>query len=219
MDAEKTIEYLSPLEKKIIPFLKEKNVIEICKKTNLDKTSVLRALEFLQNKNIVQLSYEKIKLVEIGVNGAFYKKKGLPERRLLHLLENKKIIQISEAAKQSELSDDEFKAAIGALKKKAMIDMKNEKIILNATSHEISKKMLEESFIELLPINYSSLTPEQLFSLQSLQKRKDIIQISEDKITRFQLTEQGKEIIKHGIKTEEMIEILAPEIIKNESLK
>ena len=74
----KIIEYLSANEKKILPFLKEKNINDLCKKSNLDKVSALRALEFLQNKNIVKLSSEKKKLVEIGVNGALYKKKGLP---------------------------------------------------------------------------------------------------------------------------------------------
>ena len=70
------IEKLSQHERKIIPYLETGGVKEICRRTNLDKVSVLRALEYLQNKEIVELSYEKKKIIEIGVNGALYKKKG-----------------------------------------------------------------------------------------------------------------------------------------------
>ena len=48
---EKLIESLSPNELKILPYLEE-SVVNICKKTNLDKVSVLRALEYLQNKKL-----------------------------------------------------------------------------------------------------------------------------------------------------------------------
>jgi len=71
---EKLIESLSPNEIKILPYLEEE-ISEICKKSNLDKTSVLRSLEYLQNKNIVKISFNKKKIIEIGVNGALYKKK------------------------------------------------------------------------------------------------------------------------------------------------
>ena len=71
----KLIESLSKIEKKILPYLEEKNISEICKKSNLDKVSVLRALEYLANKKIIELKTEKKKVVDVGVNGALYKKK------------------------------------------------------------------------------------------------------------------------------------------------
>src|SRR3989344_1902202 len=102
---EKTIESLSPNERKILPHLEEKDINEICKKSNLDKISVIRSLEYLKNKGIVEISSGKKKIVEIGVNGALYKKKGLPERRFLNLLNEKRIIKIEEVSEQSKLSD------------------------------------------------------------------------------------------------------------------
>ena len=108
---ERLAESLSPHELKILPHLEEQ-IADICKKTNLDKVSVLRALEYLQNKEIVKLSYTKKKIIEIGVNGALYRKKGLPERRLLNLLNEKRIAALQDAQKQASLTDDEFKAAI-----------------------------------------------------------------------------------------------------------
>ena len=73
---------------------------------------------------------------------------------------------LQDAQKESGLSDDEFKASIGALKKKALIELKNGKIILNANKAEISKKTLEEQFLEILPTDYDSLAPEHQLALK-----------------------------------------------------
>ena len=218
MGDQKLIESLSTNERKILPYLEEK-IIDICKKASLDKISVLRALEYLQNKKIVKLSYQKKKIIEIGVNGALYKKKGLPERRLLHLLEEKRILAFQDAQKQASLSNDEFKAAFGVLKKKALIEVKNGKLILNANQTEIAKKMLEEIFLESLPLEYDSLKPEQQLALKALQSRKNIIEIKEETIIEIQVEELGKRLMKLKIKDKELIEQITPNMIKNNSWK
>lgn len=217
MDIQKLIESLSPNERKILPYLKE-GIDTICEKSDLDKTSILRALEYLQNKKIVELNFEKKKTVEIGVNGSLYRSKGLPERRLLNLLAKKHIIPLSEAQKESKLSNDEFKASLGALKKKALIELKNGKIVFNANKEEISKKSFEESLIESLPLDYGSLSPEQLHALKSLENRKGIIQIKEIKIPHFKITDLGKKILESKIKRQELIEQLTSETLKKDSL-
>jgi len=213
---QKIIESLSPHERKILPYLNE-DITEICKKSNLDKVSVLRALEYLQNKNLIKLNQEKKKIVDVGVNGALYRKKGLPERRFLNILGEKRILELNEAQKEIGLSEDEFKASLGALKKKAFIELKNGKIFLSANKEEISRKSLEEIFIDSLPLNYDSLSPEQLFALKSLQSRKDIIQIEEEKTISIEILPLGKEILKSKIREEDMIEQITSEILKNES--
>ncbi|MBU2562478.1 MAG: phenylalanine--tRNA ligase subunit alpha [Nanoarchaeota archaeon] len=218
MKIERIIDSLNPNERKIIPYLSEKNISEICKKTSLDKVSVLRALEYLQNKKILNLSTKKKKIIEIGVNGALYRKKGLPERRLLNLLSNKRILNLGEAQKQTRLSNDEFKASIGALKKKALIEIKNGKIFLNANKEEIAKKSLEELFIDSLPLEQESLTPEKLYSLKILQKRRGIIEIKEKKIIEIKLTELGEKITSLDIKEQDLIEQITPAILKKEQL-
>ena len=213
----KIIESLSPNERKILPYIKEKSVDEICGKSKLDKTSVLRALEYLANKKIIILSHSKKKIVEIGVNGALYRKKGLPERRLLDMLGEKRIIKLEDGQKQSSLSDDEFKASIGVLKRKALIEIKNNKIMLTGNKEEISKRSLEEIFIGLLPVEYSSLNPEYLYALKSLEKRKDIVQIKEEDIVKIDITKLGEEILQSEKSVGEMIEAITPKILEKES--
>lgn len=215
---EKIAESLSPHELKILPYLEE-SIIEICKKTNLEKVSVLRALEYLQNKEIVKLSYKKNKIIEIGVNGALYKKKGLPERRLLNFLNEKRIAALQDAQKQASLTDDEFKAAIGVLKRKALIELKKEKLILSADKSETTKKMLEEIFLDSLPLEYDSLAEEQRFALKLLENRKNILEIKEENLIEVQVSELGKKLMKLKIKGNGMLEQITPEIIRDDLWK
>jgi len=216
MNTQKLIDSLSPNEKRILPHLGEK-LNEICKKSNLDKTSVIRALEYLQNKNIVKITYTKTRIIELDINGALYLKKGLPERRLLHLLTEKHIVSLNEAQQESKLSDDEFKASLGALKKKALIELKNGKIILNANKSEITKKTLEEQFLEILPTDYETLAPEHQLALKNLQARKQIVEVKEEKKIGIEITQLGKEIIKSKLSSQDLIEKITPEILKKES--
>lgn len=218
MDVKRILQSLSPNELKVLPYIEEKDIVVVCKKSNLDKTSVIRALEFLKNKNLVDLSYNKEKTIDLGINGILYKRKGLPERRLLNLLEEKRIITLEEALKQSRLSEDEFRASIGSLKKKSLIDIKNGRIILNFGDHEIARKMPEEVFIESLPLNLDSLPKEEHETFKELQKRRNIIKITEDNHIKIKATEKGKEIINSRIKSESLIEQLTPDIIKSEKL-
>ena len=74
MDKQKLLESLSPNEIKILPHLGYE-INKICLKSGLDKTSVLRALEFLEKKDLVKLSHERKTIVELGVNGILYRKK------------------------------------------------------------------------------------------------------------------------------------------------
>jgi len=215
---QKILESLSPNERKILPHLEEKNVTEICKKSNLDKVSVIRSLKYLKNKGLIKIFTKEKKIVDVGVNGALYRKKGLPERRLLNLLEEKRIIKIEDAEKQSNLSEEEFKASLGALKKKAFIELKNGKIILGAKKEEISKKSLEEIFLESLPAEYSSLSREQQYAFESLKNRKGIVEIIDEKIIDIELTNLGKEIMALGSKGKDLVEQITPEILKKDSL-
>ncbi len=219
MQNQEIIESLSPIEQKILPYLEGKNIQEIIEKSMLDRVSVLRALEFLSSKKIIILKISKKKIIEPGTNGIYYKTKGLPERQLIILLE-KGNLNLEEAQKQSHLSKNEFKAALGALKKKAQIEIKNGTLILTGNKEELTKKSLEEQFLEKLPKELDALEPEEQFALKNLKQRKDIIQIEEQQIINFNLTELGKEIVKQDIsKSKDLVEALTPQMIKSGNWK
>jgi phenylalanyl-tRNA synthetase alpha chain len=216
IDIQKVIDSLSPNEKKVIPYLKEPSMESIDQKTKLGKTAILRSLEFLSNKNIVKLSSKQAQIIELGVNGLLYLKQGLPERRLSNIMAEKNSVSLEEAKKLSGLNDNEFKAALGALKKKALINLINGNILLQGNKEELTQKTLEEKFMESLPRNIEGLAPEERYGFDNLKSRKEIIDIQNKKIIEFKPTELGERLIKKDLsKAEELIESLTPAIIRS----
>jgi len=209
---------LSPNERKILPYLTEKTLDDISKKAKLDNTSTLRALEFLSNKGIVILGKKEDKIVELGLNGILYLKKGLPERNLINLISKSKgSISINDALKESKLNENEFKAALGSLKKRALINIINSNIILSGKMEEITKKTLEERFLEKLPRRLQELEAEEKYAFENLKSRKDIVEITNRSIIEVKLTELGQSLIREDLtKLNDLIESLTPDIIKKE---
>ncbi|PIN78176.1 phenylalanine--tRNA ligase subunit alpha [Candidatus Woesearchaeota archaeon CG10_big_fil_rev_8_21_14_0_10_34_12] len=212
------LDMLSLNERKVLPYL-NKSLKEICKSTSLKKEAVVRAIEFLSNKKIVTISFSDVEKVVLDVNGVNYLKKGLPERNLLNILAEKKNLTFEEAGKISRLSNNEIQAAIGALKKKAMLKIKDRKLFLEAKPEEITNKTLDEKFLEILPIELDKLKPEEKFSLDNLLKRKNMVKIERGKVLNWEITELGKKLKSEKTSGEELIEQLTPEMILRENWK
>ena len=215
------IESLGLNERKILSLLGEKEVSKIAKKAQLEEVAVLRALDFLSNKEIIKLQTSVKKLVDLGVNGILYKQKGLPERRLVNVVAEKGALELNEAKKTSGLSDNEFQAALGALKKKALLNLSEGKLIFTGNKEEITKKTLEEQFLDKLPINFEDLKPEEKYALESLKNRKNIIETISENLVSFEITDLGKELIEQSksFKGEDLIEALTPEILSSNNFK
>lgn len=212
INIEEIVEKLSPIERKVVPFLNQ-NIGKIMEKSSLDETSVLRALKFLENKDILKLKTVQKTVIELGTNGIYYKKHNLPERNLLILLESNNNLPFEEAKKLSKLSENEFKVSLGVLKDKALVAINNGKLSLNASKAEISKKSFEEQLLDILPIEQEKLAPEQLYALENLKKRKDIVEIQTKKIITFDITSIGKQLAGKEIKSD-LVEEVTPEVIK-----
>ncbi|HIG52372.1 TPA: phenylalanine--tRNA ligase subunit alpha [Candidatus Pacearchaeota archaeon] len=207
------INSLSPIERKIIPYL-NLSLKEIKEKSKLDKTTILRALQFLEKKKILKIIQKRKRIIELGTNGIYYKKLNLPERRLLILLEKKNHLPLMDAKKESKLTDNEFKVSLGILKKKALIKLSNGKLSVMAHKEEIVKKFLEEKLLESLPKEEEKLEPEEKLAFENLQKRKDIIKVEEEKKIRFELTDLGKKLAGKEIKID-LLEEVTSEMIKS----
>lgn len=205
------IESISPLERKVIPHLDEK-IETIQKKTGLDETSVLRALRFLENKKVLTLVEQRKVIIELGTNGIYYKKNHLPERRLLIYIEKNPRAPLEKAHKETGLSDNEFRAALGALKKRNLIDLNRGLIQIQGSREDTTKKFPEEHLLEVLPKEKEKLTAEELHSLEMLKARKDIVTFHEQRIHVIKLTDRGKELMR-AAPQEERIEELTPQLI------
>ncbi|MEM0465587.1 MAG: phenylalanine--tRNA ligase subunit alpha [Candidatus Pacearchaeota archaeon] len=214
------IETLSPNERAILPFIKEKNFEKIAEKSGLDKTSVLRSLEFLSNKKIIELNIKEVKRIELGINGLLYLKQGLPERRLINLLVEKNTLSLEQAKKLSKLNDNEFKVAIGTLKKKLLITLDKQIITLTGKREEIFEKFLEEKFIESLPKNLEDLKPEEKFAFENLKNRKEIVELHHKKVIEFKPTSLGEILMKENLSSsKDLIEAITPALLKTGNFK
>jgi len=214
-------ESLSPNERAIFPYLNEE-IGKITEKTKLPYEAVLRALEFLSNKSIIELEIKAKKIIELGVNGVLYKQKGLPERILLNLIGEKNHLTLQEAQKLSNLSENEFKASLGALKKRAIINLANGKIALSATKDEIIRKTIEEKFIDSLPLELEKVEPEQKFAFDILKNRKNIVEINNKQEVTFKLTKLGKDLFSKKSEiadSKDFIETLTSEMIASSAWK
>jgi len=215
MDEKLIIESLSPIERATLPALKTEFVDadEVSSKTSQDKTTLLRAVSFLENKGLIETKTSEKKVINLGILGINYLKKELPERTLLNKLFEKKNIPIGEIKNSCGLNENEAKIALGTLKKKGLVEISDGKLILSAKPEEISNKMLEELFLEKLPLETSALDKKDKLAYQGLISRKDIIQVDEEKIISIKLTELGGKISSMNL-DENLIEQLTPKIIK-----
>jgi phenylalanyl-tRNA synthetase alpha chain len=212
---QKLIESLSPNERAIIPYLNESTMENIHKASEIDKTSILRALEFLSNKDIIKITIKQEKSIEPGINGLLYLKQGLPERRLAKIISEKHSISIKDAKIQSKLNPNEFTAALGVLKHKALINLINGNIILQGKKENLTKTTLEENLLHSLPKKLKDLQPEEQFAFEKLKSRKNIIDLQDKKIIEFIPTKLGKDLMSQNLNKTEMIESITPKLLKS----
>ena len=215
---DRIIATLHAYERKVLPALKETSSFEkLAEITKLQKVEVMRALQWLQNKEIVRINKQLKEQIVLDENGIKYLKKGLPEKKFLEQIKEKSALEDIE--KNSNLSKQELSISLGILKSKGAIEITKENgIIVQITDigRELLKKGFpEESFIKKnFPLNSSELKDLDKLAFENLRKRNKIIKTNIAKIITAFPTELGKKIIEYGIKEEKVIDRLTPEIIK-----
>jgi len=223
MEVEKTLSKLHTFERKVLPNIKDGiSLFELAEKSMLKEIEATRAIQWLYNKKAVEIKEEVKELISLDENGLLYAKKGLPERRFLQAaINNSKISDIKKAA---ELGDDEINICIGALKKKAAINIdKKDELIITLTENGkklLNKEFLEETFLKKkFPLETKSLSPEEKFSFDNLISRKKILKKDVKKIKNICLTAFGRDLSKKSNTKKEYIDRLTPKMLKDGSWK
>ncbi len=216
-EVERLVEALHPLERTLLPAIdKETTLQELGKKTNLQLVEITRALQWLENKQLVTLTKEEKELVVIDSNGQLYCEKGLPEKRFLQVLEQP--LTLDELREKADLDHDEAAMSIGVLKRKNAIQL-NEKIrILDQGKKLLQEGFKEEQFLKELPKNLSTLSHEEKNLLNELRRRKQLIQVIKEKTLTASITDLGKQVLSLKPSTD-LIEALTPAILKSGSWK
>src|SRR3989338_2877029 len=190
---------LHPLERAVLPFLKEeKELSALAKKAKLSGVEVMRALQWLENKRAVTLANEKKKTIILGKNGQRYHKEGLPEKAFLSVL-TEEFKKLNILTKKSKLSREEVNACIGLLRKKSAIDIQKDELlqlkITTAGKKLLSEHSPEEKFLaKSFPVEARALSPEEQKVLEELKRRKEFVSVEEQKITHITLTPLGQQL-------------------------
>ena len=135
---------LHPLERKILPLLKNNITFEeLLETSKMQEVEVMRALQWLENKEILKIKTDSKTIINLGELGKTYKKEKLPERRLLDQLKEKKL-----TLNEIKINKEELNIAIGELKKKAAINLGKEIEITDNGKKLLTKEFLEEKLLK-----------------------------------------------------------------------
>ncbi len=222
-DTKILFEKLHPLERKVLPLIKNNTTIEFLEeKTKLQQIEIIRALQWLENKKTITMKEELKELISAGNNAKTYIKTLLPEIRFLKEIEkNKKSAEEIKTA--GKINEAELSFCIGFLRRKNAIDVskdqKTNQLIITIT--EVGKKLLQKPFYDQLFINTlaeprdtATLTLDEEESIKELKQRKEMIIIELKKTKIISLTELGKKLQKMDF-TKELTEKVTQDMLKN----
>lgn len=215
MGMQKLLETLSPVERNVLPFLKDgielKEITKLSKKKDVE---VMRALQWLENKGVVKIKSSLRDVVKLGENGRIYEKKGLPEKRFLEVLDGK--MDLESIKRAADLDNNEVRISLGLLKSRYAITILGNDVEPTSERESILRKGFpEEKFLKKLPAPFEDLSDEEKNLAGKLLKRKDIIIKESAKLKHVKLTETGKKLIrKSKFSKLDLIEKLTPKMLK-----
>ncbi|MBI4016670.1 MAG: phenylalanine--tRNA ligase subunit alpha [Candidatus Aenigmarchaeota archaeon] len=212
---------LHPLERKALPFVVQKTPFaDIVRKSGLKDVEAMRALQWLQNKGLVQIYQDIEEFVVLGVLGQKYKKEKLPERKFLDVFEKDKKLLLKYLSSNAGLDANETNTVMGKLKQANVINISKEQIgiIVELTDFGksfLKKKLPAESFLEnSFPLLVTSLNREEKEILQSLQKRKDIVGVELAKQVSASILPLGRQVVESSAMKTEVIDALTPQVLR-----
>jgi phenylalanyl-tRNA synthetase alpha chain len=223
LELKKLVDGLHPLERQILPLLLTfSSFSDLEQKSGLKEIEVSRALQWLKNKNLIEVREDSKQVISLDKNGKLYQKQGLPERLFLNALNHE--MTLKEIEKTSKLSKEEVSVSLGLLKRKSAINItkKGNDILVSLTDvgrNILKKEMLEETFLKKnFPLDSKILSSEDMYSFTELNKRKSILKVDMEKIKTVTLTTLGQELMKNFDNVnKDVIDVLTQDIIRSKS--
>ena len=183
------------------------------------QVEVMNAASWLQAKKLATVK-EYVKTVySLDTEGVYFQKHGLPEKRVVTYLKDHdqkaSLKDLSQVLKPYEIP-----IAIGWVKRKgwAQISKENNETVLTLTeegSSAADSKTTDEQVLSYLSNNPNSEIDEKKY--KPLIKRSNVLKEKEIITGEISLTDQGWEVVNHGITITEEITQITSEIIKNKS--
>jgi len=225
MDVDKTIKELSLNEKKVLLALKKLHgkgsPEDLFKNGEFSQgVEVSNAASWLQSKKLVTMDNHIKTVYSLGKEGKRFVEKGLPEKRALKLLSDKKgTISLKDLS--AILDSDEISVAIGWLKTNGWASIRKEKDTIIEMTDKGKKALSEVTDVEKL-LRLLHEHPEQEIekdSIKSLASRKNVIKEKELITSTIILTDHGKKVVETGFEIQEEISQVTSAVIKNSEWK
>ncbi|HLP79025.1 MAG TPA: phenylalanine--tRNA ligase subunit alpha [Acidobacteriota bacterium] len=213
---------LHEYERLVLPvLLKTTDLSQIQSSTKLDEVRVSRALQWLSNKELVSLSYDKFEIVDLDINGKKYAESGFPETQFLKTVASGEEFSLPEIQRQSNLSSQEVGVCMGLLKSKGFIESsttnKGLLVKITASGKEAAKHKTEfDAFVNgVFPRKKSEFSQKDLNILEQLQRRNKIVIIDRKQSLQIKITQLGIAVAKSDLTTNQVINTLTPAILKS----
>jgi phenylalanyl-tRNA synthetase alpha chain len=217
------LDELSDLEKRVLMALEKKqsqNPDEIMRKGGFSKlVEVMNASSWLQTKDLVEITEDKQVFYTLAKKQ--YGAKGLPERRILIVLEKEDgIMYVKDIPAKTSLDQREVSPAMGWLKKKGWANIGKDEgeafiEITEKGTENLKKKGNDEKLVEQLLENEIEATKVDQDLIKQLKGRKGTISEREVVNRTISLTEKGQEIVKLGIKIKPLQVLVTADILQS----
>ncbi len=192
---------LHPIEVKILSVLRTKDSVNLellPSITSLSLDQVRRGIEWLKEKNLIEVQKDSKVLIGLGSAGERSVKDGLPEKRIQLLLMNKGgKTPLEDVRKELKMGEKEFSAALGISTRKGLVKLtKDDKTLLEAESDRtLSTESLINKIFSLKEIDVRTLSEDEKEALKELEKRPDYILSKEVSQTTIKVSSQALAIL------------------------
>ena len=226
-DIVKTINELHIYEKKLLKEL-EKNPDatpeEIAQNADMDIKAVMSAAGSLASKDIIEVEKDVEEVVSLSEAGEKYAKEGLPERRILKVLSQKKELSMKDLASESGVDKKEANIAIGWLRRKnwAQIDKGVVKVTELGDGFKDRLGDDEELLNYLTDVKSTikgKLDDNLIDGFKKLNDRKNILDVKKNTSHSFKLLPKGEAILKQGFTIKEQATQLTHQQLKEGTWK
>ncbi|MBD3319074.1 phenylalanine--tRNA ligase subunit alpha [Candidatus Woesearchaeota archaeon] len=219
MNIDKVIAGLHPLERAVIPVLKEhKELRSIAKAAQLQEVKAMRALQWLENKDVLKRTTEVQKIITLDKDGKQYKKGQIPERIFLEALSTG--AKTKEDIIKAGIAEPVLNSIIGLLRQEKLITITKEKELVFAITDKGTKALNNPLPLETF-LQHDFPQPATAFDKQLIKDyaKRRIITIEQHRITTITLTALGKKLVEANLEDLDVIEAITKDVIKNETWK
>lgn len=225
MRSDELIEKLHPLERAVVPYLSKTTELDkLVELSGRQEVEVMRALQWLENKDVLSIKSESKEFVEFGKFGQEIFSKGIPEKRFLKILVEKGELSLKDIITVGGFGP-EANACVGILKKMGSILVKEGMMISITKGGEIylSQKDNQEKLLEALndkgAIALSSMDDDLRSGYELLKKAKGAVKLIVRTNRKFELTALGEELAAVDISALAIEEKLTVDMLRDGSWK